>query len=77
MVEGRGQINELFEPHANRGYIRQLGRVQSGAIRSCCPLTQVSKAAFSNYTLKAWEVRTMQRTVKDLLTLQLGKNGED
>eukprot|EP00913_Durusdinium_trenchii_P032859 g30762.t1 len=29
----------------------------------------VSKAAFSNYTLKAWEVRTMQRTVKDLLTL--------
>jgi len=29
----------------------------------------VSKAAFSNYTLRAWEVRTLQRTVKDLLTL--------
>eukprot|EP00438_Fugacium_kawagutii_P015601 Skav212772 [mRNA] locus=scaffold159:93830:99582:- [translate_table: standard] len=33
---------------------------------------RVSKAAFSNYTLRAWEVRTLQRTVKDLLTLPLG-----
>ena len=33
--------------------------------------SQVSKAAFSNYTLRAWEVRTLQRTVKDLLTLHL------
>lgn len=32
----------------------------------------VSKAAFSNYTLRAWEVRTLQRTVKDLLTLRPG-----
>eukprot|EP00435_Cladocopium_sp_Y103_P016739 s980_g4.t1 len=36
-------------------------------IQYACNL--VSKAAFSNYTLRAWEVRTLQRTVKDLLTL--------